>query len=69
MPFVDVYDKGEDAISPMFVGEFSFLPRRGEYLSKDAGGYFLHYNVVEVWYRQVNEDGPFRACLRVELDD
>ncbi|MDT9601098.1 hypothetical protein, partial [Sphingosinicella rhizophila] len=68
MPLVDVFED-ENADRPLFVGEFSFLPRAGEYIATEAGGYFRHYNVVEVWYRQEGEGQPFRACLRVRLDD
>jgi hypothetical protein len=68
MPSVEVF--GTDEGTPLFEGEFEFLPRKGEYISKDAGGYFSYYNVVEVWFREKEgKTGVFRACVRVELDD
>ena len=67
MPTVEVFEK--DEMTPLFVGDFSFLPRLGEYISKDMGGYFSYYNVVEVWHREEGETGVFRACVRVEIDD
>ena len=68
MPLVEAYEE-EDATEPSFVADFTFLPRIGEYLAQEVGGYYLHYNVVEVWHRQYSEGGPFRACIRVELND
>jgi hypothetical protein len=68
MPQVEVYT-AEDEIKPLFEAEFAFLPRVGELVSKDAGGYFDYYKVVVVWHRQDFETGRFHACLRVELDD
>lgn len=68
MPLVEVFE-GNEATQPLFVAEFGFLPRLGEYLARDAGGFFQHYNVVEVWHRQDTENGAFRACVRVTLDD
>lgn len=67
MPMVEVY--GEDEMKPMFKGEFSFLPRLGEYISKDAGGYFDYWTVKEIWHREEGETGVFQACLRVEIID
>ena len=67
MPTVEVF--GKDEMMPLFQGDFPFLPRRGEYISKDAGGYFSYYNVVEVWHREEGETGVFHACVRVEIDD
>ena len=59
-----------DAVEPLFTAEFDFLPRIGEYLARDtAPGYFVHYNIVEIWHRQDTEGGPFRACIRVEVND
>lgn len=58
----------KDAIAAEWVLEFEAVPRIGEYLSLEAGGYFSYYNVIEVWYRQ-DGSGPMRACLQVELDD
>ena len=69
MPLVEVMDD-RDAVEPLFTAEFDFLPRIGDYLARDAPpGYFVHYNVVEVWHRQDEVSGPFRACIRVELTD
>lgn len=68
MPLVEVFDR-ENALQPLFVAEFSFLPRPGEYLSQDAGGYFQYYNVLEVWHRQDTANAPFQACIRVRLSD
>ena len=48
--------------------EFDALPRVGDYLALDAGDYFSHYNVIEVWHRQ-DPSGAMRACISVELDD
>ncbi len=36
MPIVEVF--AEDEMTPLFQGEFRFMPRRGEYISKDVGG-------------------------------
>lgn len=67
MPMVEVF--GEDEMKPLFVGEFPFLPRIGEYISKDVGGYFSYYHVVEIWHREEGETGVFHACARVQIDD
>jgi hypothetical protein len=67
MPTVEVYR--QDAMKPLFEGDFAFLPRHGETISKETGGYFEYYKVVEVWHREEGETGTFRACVRVELDD
>jgi hypothetical protein len=48
---------------------FSFMPRMGETISKEMGGYFNYYKVVEIWHREEGESGVFRACVRVEIDD
>lgn len=37
MPKVEVY--GKDEMKPLFEGDFAFMPRLGETISKDAGGY------------------------------
>ena len=68
MPQVEVFE-GEAANAPIFTAEFAFLPRVGEHLSKDAGGYFQYFNVVEVWHREHSETGRFTACVRVQLED
>jgi len=51
------------------VSEFDFAPRVGETVSKDMGGYFAYYDVVEIWHRELAETGKFRTCVRVTLDD
>jgi hypothetical protein len=53
----------------LFVAEFDFLPRVGEYVAREAEGYFQHYDVLEVWHRLDGDAGTYRACIRVELDD
>jgi hypothetical protein len=67
VPTVEVY--GKDEMRPLFEGDFVFLPRHGETSSKEMGGYFDYYKVVEVWHREEGETGTFRACVRVEIDD
>jgi hypothetical protein len=54
--------------SPEWTFEFEALPRIGEYLSIDAGGYFKYYNVTEIWHRQTGES-RFVPCIQVQLDD
>ena len=68
MPLVEVFE-GENENEPIFIGEFAFMPRVGEYISRDAGGYFRYYNILETWYRQVGNDNSFKACVRVKADD
>lgn len=69
MPIVEAFADRE-AVEPLFTAEFDFLPRIGEYLARDtADGYFVHYNIVEVWHWQDAEGGAFRACIRLELND
>lgn len=68
MPLVEAFE-GDDSTEPAFVADFAFLPRVGEYLAHEAGGYFRHYEVMEVWHRQEGEGGAFRACIRVVLND
>jgi hypothetical protein len=67
MPNVEVYEK--DEMKPLFEGDFTFLPRVGETISKDVGGYFDYYDVIQVWHREVGETGIFRACVRVTIND
>lgn len=67
MPSVEVYEK--DEMKPVFVGDFTFCPRFGETISKEMGGYFNYYKVVEIWHREEGETGTFRSCVRVEIDD
>ncbi|GGN44136.1 hypothetical protein GCM10011349_08950 [Novosphingobium indicum] len=67
MPKVEVYEK--DEMKPLFEGEFTFLPRVGETVSKEMGGYFNYYSVVEIWHREEGDTRIFQACMRVEIDD
>jgi hypothetical protein len=68
MPQVEVF--GKDELKPLFVANFDFLPRIGDTVSKDVGGYFSYHKVVEIWHReQEGELGTFRTCIQVELDD
>ena len=62
---VEIY-KSEDEI--LMSVTLPFMPRVGEYLSLDSGGYFSYYYVVEVWIRQ-DSASRFIACLQVELKD
>jgi len=64
---VEIFES-RDADKPSLTGEFSVVPRIGEYLSRDNGGYFQYWNIVEVWHREV-ATGVFQPCIRVELDD
>ena len=64
---VEVYWK--DEMKPIFEGDFIFLPRIGETISKEMGGYFNYYNVIEIWHREEGESGIFKACMRVKIDD
>ena len=67
MPMVEIFEGDEN--TPSFTAEFEFLPRVGEYLSRNSGGYFTYLNVVEVWHRQESGTGQFKPCLRVRPDD
>lgn len=67
MPKVEVY--GKDEMKPLFEGDFAFMPRLGETISKGAGGYFDYYKVVEIWHREEGETSAFSGCVRVEIDD
>jgi len=67
MPSVEVYEK--DELKPLFEGDFTFMPRLSETISKDMGGYFNYYNVVEIWHREEGETGIFHACVRVKIND
>ncbi len=61
---------GEDEMTPLFTAELPFMPRVGEHLSKDAGGFFRYYHVVEAWQAEDLEmPGAFHACVRVEERD
>lgn len=68
MAQVEVFDE-EDMQEPVFVSEFSFLPRTGEYLSIEVEGAFSTYVVTRVWYRHDEESAAFLPCLQVELED
>lgn len=67
MPRVSVF--GDDEMTPLFTAELAFMPRIGEYLSKDAGGYFRYYHVIEAWYAEVEDTGVFQACVQVKERD
>jgi len=67
MPMVEIFEA--DGEAPSFSADFDFLPRAGEYLSREAGGYFIYLNIVEVWHRQDSGTGAFKPCLRVQRDD
>jgi hypothetical protein len=67
VPTIEVFEGETD--TPTFTAEFSFLPRVGEYLSRDIAGNFDYYNVVEVWHREDSRTGQFMACVRVQRDD
>jgi len=67
MPQVRVF--GDDEMTPLFTVDLPFMPRNGEYLSKDVGGYFRYYDVVEVWQAEDLDTGGFHACVRVKEQD
>jgi hypothetical protein len=61
MPQVTVF--GDDEMTPLFIADLPFMRRKGEYLSKDAGGYFRYYDVVEVWQAEDwDTGGSTPAC-------
>ena len=62
---VEIYKSKDEQ---MLCATLPFMPRIGEYLSLDSGGYFSYFKVVEVWIRQESAS-RFVACLRVEMDD
>ncbi len=64
---VEVCEDG-DSGACLFVAEFDSVPRVGETISKEAGGYFKYFDVTEVWYRG-ESGGRFQTCLSVRLDD
>ena len=66
MPLVEAYEGSKDL--PLFVGNRD-IPCIGEAVSKDMGGYFSYFTVVEFWHREEVEKGEFRACIGVKLDD
>ncbi len=68
MPLVDVF-ADDDETDALFVADFEFLPRKGEFISIDVDDDFLQLEVVEVWHRQDDGDGGFRACIRVETNE
>lgn len=57
----------EDQDEMHFVGEFGAVPRIGETVARDAGGYFDYFEVLEVWYRG-DTSGKFQACVSVRSD-
>ena len=68
MALVDVFE-GTESEQPLFTAEFDFLPRVGEHIAREAGGYFQYYNIVELWHREDSERGKYCACLRVAIED
>lgn len=68
MALIEVY-LGEDAIKPIFVAEFDFLPQVGQHLARDVDGFFEYYDIVRIWHRQDTPTGSFRTCASVMLDD
>ncbi|MFM5884383.1 MAG: hypothetical protein ACKOQ3_03450 [Novosphingobium sp.] len=60
---------GKNELEPDFVGDFEFLPRVGEYISRDRDGYFKYFQVKEIWFRSKGETDTYQTCVRVELDD
>jgi len=64
---VEVFDDGEIE-SELFHGEFDAIPRVGETITRDAGGFFRYFEVLAVWYRE-DSDGKVQACLSVKLND
>ncbi|MCW1402383.1 hypothetical protein OKA06_08610 [Novosphingobium sp. MW5] len=68
MPLVHVY-VGDNDSDPEFVGNFDFLPRTGEYISRQRDDYFKYFHVVEVWYRSKGETDDYEACISVHLRD
>ena len=68
MPLVEVYI-GENEQKPDFVGNFDFLPRTGEYVSRERDDYFIYYQVKEVWFRSRGETDDYQACIHVEIND
>jgi len=52
MPIVEVFGD-KDALEPLFIADFDFLPRLGGYLARDIpASYFVHHKVVEISHRQ-----------------
>jgi hypothetical protein len=68
MALVEVF-AGQDMDQPLFKADFAFMPRCGDGISRDTEGFFRYYNVVEVWHRQVGENSPVIACVRVEVEE
>ena len=68
MPLVEIYI-GENEREPDFIGDFDFLPRIGEYISREREDYSKYFQVKEVWYRSKGETDAYQTCLSVELDD
>ena len=72
MPLIDILE-GDDrdkanAEKLLLTADFDFCPQVGHLLALDVG-YWKHYKVVELWYRQDRLSGLFRTCVRVTLDD
>ncbi len=60
---VEVFeDQGDE---PLFFGTFDASPRVGDKISKDAGGYFQYFEVVDLWHRCVDSSERFELCISV----
>ena len=68
MALVEIFI-GENELKPDFVGDFDFLPRIGEYISRERDGYFKYFHVREIWFRSKGETDAYQTCVRVDLDD
>ena len=68
MPLIAAFGR-EEAFEPLFTAHFDFLPRVGDVIDHDVGGYFDHYTVTEVWHHQDEAGGAFRSCLLLKLDN
>jgi hypothetical protein len=68
VPLVEVYI-ADNELKPDFVGDFDFLPRVGENISRHRDDYFTYFEVKEVWHRSRGETDAYQACVCVELDD
>jgi len=68
MPTVEVY-MVDNENEPAFVAQFDFLPRAGEYISRDRNDYFTYYRVNEVWFRSTGKTDTYQACLSVKIED
>ncbi len=62
---VEIYDNDDKMIR---MCDLPFMPIVGGYVTIEQDGYFIYYNVVEVWIR-IPESGSSAACMRVQVDD